>query len=396
MDNFLDSPPCGIFVFNDGGVILSANEPLCTWLGYAVEELNGKNIESILTIASRIFYNTHFFPLIKLHGKADEIFLNLLGKEKNDIPVLSNSVRQNRNGIFVNMTVVIPVFQRRRYEDEILQARNIAENTLKENKTLEELTKKLEARTQELDKQFQKMVSINHDLLQFSKIISHDLQEPIHKIKVFTNLLSNEKSELSPDRRTDTLSKIHLAADRLKSLTHGLQQYVAVDSEKTYSDVNLTEVIGIARSKVAEHRNFSNFSLEFDHLPVIEGYRNQLELLFFHLLDNSIQFRHPHRKLMITINAVSVDENVYRATQDRYKFTEHLKIVFADNGIGFENEYKDYAFGLVKKINAGSEGLGIGLSLVKKIIHNHSGAIQVQSEPEKGTRFSFVLPVKVE
>ena len=72
MRDLADVLPCGIVTFDDGGIIASANETLAAWLGYSPEELTGVSLESILTTPSRIFYQTHFFPLIKLHSKADE------------------------------------------------------------------------------------------------------------------------------------------------------------------------------------------------------------------------------------------------------------------------------------------------------------------------------------
>jgi sigma-B regulation protein RsbU (phosphoserine phosphatase) len=80
------------------------------------------------------------------------------------------------------------LFERKKFEEEILQARRTAENALKENKQLQALTETLESRTRELEKKNQKIVAVNDDLTQFNKIISHDLQEPIRKIRLFTSM----------------------------------------------------------------------------------------------------------------------------------------------------------------------------------------------------------------
>ncbi|MBD0325153.1 MAG: PAS domain-containing protein, partial [Pyrinomonadaceae bacterium] len=101
MDDLLNTAPCGFLSFSDDGVILIVNSTLLESLGYALRELQGKNFESFLPVASRIFYQTHFFPLLKLHGKAEEIYLSLRANSGAEVPVLVNAVRRVRDEVFV-------------------------------------------------------------------------------------------------------------------------------------------------------------------------------------------------------------------------------------------------------------------------------------------------------
>ena len=392
MDDLLNIAPCGVLLFKDSGEILRTNETLNKWLGYSNGALEGKKVETILSLASRIFYSTHWFPLIKLHAKADEIFLNLITADKQDVPVLSNTVRFDRNGLWQNLCVFMPVPQRQKYEEEIIQARRLAEGTLKENKELHSLTEALEQRTQELDRQKEVAQVIAQDIRQFSKIVSHDLQEPIRKIRMFSDVLSS--TETFSERGSSALRRIQASAERLTKLTSGLQQYVNVDEETDYRPVNLNESVSGALKKVQAARNFNDIEIMSESLPSVYGFRLQLELLFYHLLDNAIKFRNTTRSVMIKIAHTLLDENLYRSTQDKYKFVEHVRIIFSDNGAGFENKYRDYVFDLVKKIDTGNKDLGIGLAMVKKIVHNHAGTIRIQSEPGKGTNVILVLPIK--
>lgn len=393
MENLLDRAPCGYISFKDDGIIVYTNTTLCGWLGYTRDELNGKSIEIILTLASRIFYNTHFFPLVKLQTKAAEIFISLLKKDKTDIPVITNAERRTEDGTI--HCVFMPVYQRRKYEDEILNARREAEKALQENKLLEELKNSLESRTLELDRQYQKQLSLNQNLLQFSKIISHDLQEPLHKIQVFTNIIETQEKDKLSAKSIAAIQKISVAANRLRTLTSALQEYIAVDVEAAYATVDLNRVLERAKSKASTNRSFDAFDLTYTNLPEIEAIPSQLELLFYHLIDNAIQFRDPGRKLSITISAVNLAENIYRVTKDKYRFGEHVKLTIADNGVGFDNQYKEYVFELLKKIDTATEGLGIGLSLARKIVDNHMGTLMVESQPNKGTTFIITLPVKM-
>jgi phosphoserine phosphatase RsbU/P len=395
MSDPIDYLPCGYVAFEDNGAILSCNSTFCSWVGFTKENLSGKSIENVLTLATRIFYNTHFFPLIKLHGKAGEIFLTLKTADNRDIPVLAYADRTTEKNSGIIKCVFVQVRERKKYEEQLLFAKREAENALKENKQLIELTNSLEQQALELDQQYQRQVVVNDNLVQFSKIISHDLQEPIRKVQIFVDMISRDESIALNDRAKHYLTKIDAAGEKLKALTIALQQYVTIDGEKTTHQLNLNEIILSAKARAIDSRQFSDFDFEVEPMPVIEGYSNQLELMFFHLIDNSIQFRNVNRRLSIKINCLLLEENIFKSTRSKYKYKEHLRISFADNGIGFSDQYKDYVFELLKKGDNSSRGLGLGLSLVKKVVNNHSGVVQVESQPGLGTRFEIELPSKL-
>lgn len=395
MDDLLNAVPCGIVVFDDGGNILKANNTLEGLVGYNDRELEGKNIENIFSLATRIFYNTHLFPLIRLHSKADEIFLTLRSKDRKDIPVLSNTVRRDNSGNVENVAVFMPVFERKKFEEELLLARRTAENALKENKELQALTEMLELRTRELERQNQKILAVNQDLTQFNRIISHDLQEPIRKIKLFTSVLRATEPDQLPDRSKMALSKIEKSTERLSKLTLGLQEYVNVNMEVTFRVIDLNDCLSTAASRVRASRDFYDFQLVHERLPSVEGYPAQLELLFYHLMDNAIRYRNPEKQLTIRVDHTLLEENIYRSIPEKYKFVEHVRILFSDNGMGFDNQFNEYVFDLVKKIDLGSEGIGMGLPLIKRIVSNHGGTIRVNSEQGKGTQVIIVLPLRL-
>lgn len=127
LDELLNTAPCGFLRFTDDGKIVVVNATLLQLLGYELDELRGQRIDSILPLASRIFYQTHFFPLLKLHGKVEEIYISLRPKQGNTLPVLVNAVRQERSGVFINDCIFVLVRQRVRYEDEILRAKKDAQ-----------------------------------------------------------------------------------------------------------------------------------------------------------------------------------------------------------------------------------------------------------------------------
>ena len=107
MDPRLDSFPCGYLTFGDEGLIISVNQTLAALLGYKPEELHGQHLETILGPGGRIFYHTHFFPVLRLRGRAEEVYFALRSRVGNDIPVLTNAVRHEQDGNAINECVFV-------------------------------------------------------------------------------------------------------------------------------------------------------------------------------------------------------------------------------------------------------------------------------------------------
>ena len=127
MDDLLDTAPCGFLSFTDDSKIVSVNATLLDSLGFELDELRGRHVETFLTVASRIFYQTHFFPLLKLHGRVEEVYFSLRAKNGAEAPVLANATRHERDGVAVYDCILMQMRQRNQYEDEILHAKKLAE-----------------------------------------------------------------------------------------------------------------------------------------------------------------------------------------------------------------------------------------------------------------------------
>ncbi len=156
------SAPCGLLSFTDDGSIEVVNDTLLEMLGYARGELSGGHVETLLTLASRIFCQTHLFPLLRMQGKATEIHLALRSKSGEDVPVLVNAVRAEREGAFVNHCALMLVRERNKYEDELLKAKRAAEDALRSNEELTRARHELEQRALELDRKLSSLEQKNH------------------------------------------------------------------------------------------------------------------------------------------------------------------------------------------------------------------------------------------
>ncbi len=387
MEALLNNAPCGYITFNESGKIVLVNETLLSITGHKREDIEGRGFESLLSVAGRIFFQTHFFPLLKLHGKAEEIFLSLVSKDGNTIPVVVNSNSNSEGPNTVYACVFIPVFNRRKFEDELIEAKKKAEYDLKEDVELKRYKEEAEIRTRELDKRITQLTNLNAELLQFNEIINHDMQECIRKIILYVKLFISEKESSS-------LETVLQSASKLRTINKSLNTFISLGlNYDKFHHHNLGEIIEIAHSSIIEDLDFNNIVISYNGLPAIDMVADQLQLLFYQLFSNSVKYRKGDF-VQIDISCVQYESNVYRNFSSKYIFEEVVKIEIKDNGIGFDVSYKDKVMAIVKKLSHTSTGIGIGLALCKKIVENHFGEISIHSEENVGTTVTLILPVK--
>ncbi|WP_353931369.1 diguanylate cyclase [Okeanomitos corallinicola TIOX110] len=137
INELLNNAPCGFLSFTDDGTIVMVNATLSALLGYENDELNRRKIETILPIASKIFYQTHFFPMLKMQGKVEEIYFSLRSKQGNNIPILVNAIRHHHLDSFITHCIFVAIHQRIKYEDEILKAKKAAEEAIRSQREAE-------------------------------------------------------------------------------------------------------------------------------------------------------------------------------------------------------------------------------------------------------------------
>lgn len=396
MDDLLNILPCGFFSCTDDGRIVQVNDTALQHLGYSSCEIVGHYVEDILTIESQVLYQTHVFPLLRLQNKAEEVYWSLLSKDNTDIPVLLNAGRKPQGDSFVTHYVYIPVPERGKYKATKPQAQKEVGDVLHTHADIVQTKQELEAHTEELDRKINSLLRKNHELQQFNRIVTHDLQEPLRKIIMFTDILHQDNKDVLTPSGLHSVDRIEAACDRMRRLTDTLQKFVALDiGPKTLSAVDLNVALEVAAENMMSGTpELPDIDLVLDPLPVVEGYAEQLEKLFTHLLDNAVRFRDPERKLTIRVECHIIQQNSFKTMADRYKYADYAKVLFSDNGMGFENRYQEYIFLLLKKLRSDTPGLGFGLAFCRKIVDNHYGSITADSTPGKGTTFTIMLPLK--
>jgi sigma-B regulation protein RsbU (phosphoserine phosphatase) len=279
------------------------------------------------------------------------------------------------------------ISQRNRFEKELLEAKNVAEKALLENDELVRLKQQLEANQQLLERQLQHVKRINSEHYQIDKVLSHDLQEPLRKINLFTSIILETNDVAEPV--AEKLVKISKSSDKIRNLIDSMQRFHLLDYKPFVLDAH--DLVSIINK--AQIRADANCEIIYEGtpFPVVTGDVELLKSLFQELLTNSVKFAKPDVSPVIVITCETVMHNIFREIDSKYKFEEFVRITYTDNGIGFDHMYSLQIFELFKKLHV-NDGLGIGMSYCKKIIDLHQGFINVVSQPGVGTTFTILLP----
>ncbi|RYZ22311.1 MAG: hypothetical protein EOP49_46595, partial [Sphingobacteriales bacterium] len=325
MDELLDEAPCGFIIWDDNGIIKEVNATFAGMLSAEKQNISGMKFEQLLNIAGRIFYQTHFFPLLSLHGRAEEIFLTIITPSRQEIPVLINAVRKHREGVWENQGVIIPVYERKKYEGELLQARKNAEESLKENQQLIQAQQELEHNKLELDKKLSRLALVHEDLIQFSNVISHDMQEPVRKIAMFADIIQRDNEHVINEVGKLSINKIKTSSRRMRELITSLEHFVSVNATADeFTDCNLNDIISKARLKAMINSGDHSLSLELQPMPPIEANCIQIELLFYHLFLNTIQFRKEDERPAAAISYDIIKQNRYQSIPGKYMYIDYI------------------------------------------------------------------------
>jgi PAS domain S-box-containing protein len=230
----------------------------------------------------------------------------------------------------------------------------------------------------------------NSQLEEYAYIASHDLQEPLRKIQTFAELIEINLDDNKEIKRF--LDKIKAASVRMANLIKDVLSYSQLSQgDDLFVDVDLNEVLQNVKDDFELLIEQTNCTITQSPLPVIRGIPIQLHQLFSNLISNSLKFTRESPVIDISGQILSLREIPDPPPQDPGK--QYLRILFKDNGIGFEERFSEQVFKLFSRLHHNKQGTGIGLALCKRIVENHSGTITVSSEVNKGTLFTILLPV---
>ena len=258
--------------------------------------------------------------------------------------------------------------------------------------SFQEITQ-LKSYEEELKDNITQLQRSNNELEQYAYIASHDLQEPLRKIRSFGSYLQETQAGRLDEKGRQHLEKIIRSAERMSVLIKDILSYSSMRREESFVKTDLNEVLETVLSDFDLSIAQTGAVVEKADLPVIEAIPLQMNQLFYNLVSNSLKFagKDQGARIVITSNPASERE---KEELGLVKEAVYHKIIFSDNGIGFKQEYADQIFGLFKRLNDKQyySGSGIGLALCKKVVENHNGLIYAESKENRGARFFMYLP----
>jgi signal transduction histidine kinase len=342
------------------GLILYCNDYFAKLINLPSEQITGTYLHSYFKSDEECYILVQS-ALLSGHSKK-EIDLKDKGNNNNKVSVTISMTNLQPTVAAIGV-VVTDLTQKKKHEEELISYQH-----------------ELEMKVEELN-------TTNKNLEQFIHVISHDLKEPLRKILMYSSRLT---SDGIGEANINSINVIRSSSKRLDSLVDDIVKFALSTKKDEVGDVDLNEVLKdvaddlefLIRERVAV--------IDVDSLPTIKGSNVQMRQLFSNLIVNAIKYGKKDIPPAIKITQEYTD-----GTDNYGKPTKFLKINIQDNGIGMDKQYLSKIFVIFQRLHLRTEysGNGIGLSICKKIMENHGGKIEVDSNPGDGSTFSLFFPV---
>ena len=392
VDSLLDTAPCGFIAFADDGTIRAANATLCDMLGYVRDELQGRRFESILNLGSRIFYQTHFFPLVKLQGRAEEIFLLLRSKSGDDVATHCNAVRRQRGGESITDCVFMRVHERQKFEDALLRAKKAAEEA---NEQLESQAMELEMSEQqlleqgeELERQRTLAEEANRAKSAFLATMSHELRTPLNAIGGYVQLIELGIQGPITEKQADSLARISRAQRHLLRLINDILNLARIEAgrvEYNLASCHLKEMVDAVLPMVEPQLQSRGVRYSVDVAPDLTAYadREKVQQILLNLLSNATKFTPANGSVAVTAAVMGERQ-------------ERVALVVRDTGVGIPAERLAQVFEPFVQVDDSharrAEGSGLGLAISRDLARGMGGELTAESEVKVGSAFTLTLP----
>ncbi len=360
-EDLYEHAPCGYVSTLPDGTIVKINQTLIEWTGYARDALvSSTRFQSLLAIGSRIYYETHYAPLLQMQGFANEIAFDVLCADGRQLPVLANSrLRRSEDGTpLFNRITLFDATDRRRYERELLLARRKAEQVAKDKA----------------------------DLL---AMLSHDIRNPLNAVMGVVQLLDNSDLTTAQHRFVRLLKSS--SENMLKLLNHVLQLSKAESFALAETAFSMRQIVDEVRATYETVAGEKSVELRTQIDPSVPhqllGDPIAMRQVLTNLVGNAVKFtERGHVALTVSASERSGDT-----------VTVHVDV--ADTGIGIAPEVVNRIFTAYTQASydtaAKFGGSGLGLTITRKLLALYGSAIHVESVPGEGSRFSFSLRLAI-
>jgi len=422
----VDDLPCGIVSFDDTGRVVFTNAGLRAMLGYDAGELEGGHVERLLTVAGRIFYQTHFFPLLRLTGSAREVFLLMRTKTGADVGALANASRTTRGGETMIDCVLMEVHERRKYEEELLRARQAADRANEElaaharaleaaldrereqaleielqTQHTQDQAAELEAQQEELQAAYDQLLARRDELeaariaaddanrakSQFLTTMSHELRTPLNAIGGYVQLMEMEVQGPITEKQRQSLKRIMSSQRHLLQLVNAVLDLARIEAgrleyrlEPVDVEAMVAGVVPMVEPQLAEGQLKLTHSVE----PglCVRADREKAQQVLINLLTNAVKFTPEGGEVSVQAR---VDDS-----------SRLVRIEVRDTGIGIPPEQLPRVFEPFVQVPSQErrerEGTGLGLAISRDLARGMGGDLTASSSLGAGSTFTLALP----
>ncbi len=360
-----------------------------TPLTRALPELHGHQFLDIMDEGFNTgeVYHGREMPIeLMIDGSMTLIYLNITFKPLQD----------PQGEVYAILNMAIDVTQQVLTKNKILENQSFLESeVLERTEELAASNEELAAMNEELQDANMHLVRSNQELEQYAYVASHDLQEPLRKIRLFADMLESVKPD---NNKIDTrlyLSKVKQSAIRMSDLIRDLISYSRLElGENAFLPVDLNQIVANVTEDFELLIREKQAQMEIGELPVLDAVPLQMNQLFYNLIGNALKFSNPADTCRITVSANKLTASDMNDYPHLNKNNSWYRIVVSDNGIGFNQSYADKLFVIFQRLNQKEkfEGTGIGLALCRKIMDIHNGDIQAFGVEHQGASFHIIIP----
>jgi PAS domain S-box-containing protein len=373
--------PCGYVYTTEDGTLIEVNETFLAYTGYSRDDIiKNKRFDDFLSIGWKIYYETHFMPLLLMHGEASQITFDLIRKDETRFPVLVNATKHiasDQQHSYIQF-IILDITQRKQYEMELLNAKRKSDELLEQ---LSNVNKELKSNIQEIEEQSQQLEELNATKDKFFSIVAHDLKSPLNSLKSFSSMLIDHLDNLNKDEILTMSKQIHDSVNNTIKMADNLITWAMLQMEDSKFNEEIIKVKEITSNifdvyqKLALEKEI-NFSFMVDEELTIIGDKNQIEFVIRNLVNNAIKFT--NKKGHVSLMAKSLTDGL-------------VQISVSDNGVGIPDDIKCKLFSISNKQNTkgteGEKGTGLGLMMSNEFMKLNGGQIGIESSLGKGSTF---------
>lgn len=381
MTSALDSVPAGVLSLSGDLRILAANRGLGELIGRTPEDLIGQSFDLILSIPSRILFQTNVYPALRADGLIEEVFLTLESKAGEAIPVLLNAVRSADGQALRYEAFVVRIRARARWEAELLATARALEEEQGESRRL---TDGLTTALAELAERSSEENRNRAFRDAFAGVVSHELQTPITTIYGMSHLLRERYRAMDADALGEHLSDIHAEAERLRRLTENLLVLSRAEAGHLSVATDPMTIAHVVRRAVESERSRSHehpIELDVDpDIPIVLGEESYVEQVVGNFLSNAAKYSPAGTPINIRVASES----------------DGVAVRVTDAGVGIPGDQQpERLFDLFYRAPGAAlraSGAGIGLFICRELITTMGGRIWAASAPAtNGAEFGFWL-----